>query len=69
MELNLSDTDIIFIYGTFKKKLAEIERIESSPNCPFSKSTIKDQKAPYISVIEKLKSTYPGLCKMDNYKF
>ena len=42
--VELADTDIIFIYGCFQKKLAEIDKISSSPNCPFDKTTISSQK-------------------------
>ena len=66
MKIELSDTDIIFIYGHFQKQLAQIDKITSTPNCPFDKSTINEQKAPYLSVIEKLRTQYPNLSKMDN---
>ncbi len=65
--VELADTDIIFIYGCFQKKLAEIDKISSSPNCPFDKTTINSQKKPYLSVIEKLSLQVPNLTKMDKY--
>lgn len=37
MTIELSDTDVIFIYGQFQKQLAEIEKISLSENCPFDK--------------------------------
>lgn len=67
MKIDLSDTDVIFIYGHFQKKLAEIESIASAPNCPLDKKTVNEQKAPYLSVIEKLTSQIPSLTKMDKY--
>ncbi len=67
MKIDLSDTDIVFIYGHFQKQLAEIDKIASAPGCPFDKKTIKIQKAPYMSVIEKLTSQIPNLTKMDKY--
>lgn len=65
--IELADTDIIFIYSCFQKELAEIDKISSSPNCPFDKTTISNQKAPYLSVVEKLSLQVPNLTKMDKY--
>lgn len=65
MKIELSDTDVIFIYGHFQKQLAEIDKIASTPGCPFDKNTIENQKQPYMSVIEKLASQIPNLTKMD----
>ena len=66
MNIELSDTDIIFIYGQFKKQLSDIDKSASSPDCPFDKSTIKNQRVPYLSVIEKLAKQVQGLERMDN---
>ncbi len=65
--IELADTDIVFIYGHFQKQLAEIDKLASFPNCPFDKSTIKSQKLPYLSVVEKLSAQVPNLAKMDKY--
>lgn len=67
MKLELSENDVLFIYGNFQKKIAEIDKISASPECPFDKVTIANQKAPYLSVIEKLNSQVPSLKKVDNY--
>lgn len=67
LTVELTDTDIIFIYGHFQKQLAEIDKIALTPNCPISKSTIKREKLPYLSIIEKLEKQIPGLTKMDKY--
>lgn len=67
MKLELSDRDVLFIYGNFQKRIAEIDRISASPECPYDKTTIANQKAPYLSVIEKLSSQIPNLKKADNY--
>lgn len=65
--VELADTDIIFIYGCFQKKLAEIDKISTSPNCPFDKTTISNQKAPYLSVVEKLSLQVTDLIKWINF--
>lgn len=65
MQVELSDIDIIFIYGHFKKELSKIDKIAVTSGCPFDKSTIENQKAPFLSVVEKLSSQFPNLTKMD----
>lgn len=65
MKIELSDTDVIFIYGHFQKKLAEINKIATAPGYPFDKKTIENQKEPYMSVIDKLASQIPNLTKID----
>ena len=67
MLIELSDTDVTFIYGYFLKELSQINCIASTPNCPFDKSTIANQKIPFESVIKKLRAQYPNLEKLDNH--
>lgn len=67
MFVELSDTDIAFIYGHFLKELSKINRIASAPDCPFDKSTITNQKNPFESVVEKLRVQYPNLEKLDDH--
>ena len=64
LNIELADTDVVFIYGCFQKELAKIDKIASDPHCPFDKSTIKSQRSPYLSVIEKLGSQVPDLYEM-----
>lgn len=66
MVVELDNIDIVFIYGEFKKQLSKIDKIASSKDCPFAKSTIREQKAPYLSIVEKLSSQFPNLKQMDN---
>lgn len=65
MKIDLSDTDVLFIYGHFQKQLAEIDKIATASGCPFDKKTIEAQKESYISVVEKLASQIPYLEKMN----
>lgn len=67
MKIELSESDIVFIYGCFQKELSQISKIESSLSCPFDKETIKNQKEPYLNVVEKLCSQVPGLKNMNQY--
>lgn len=65
IKVELSDADVIFIYGNFLKELSKIEKMKSSANCPFDENTISNNKAPYLSVVEKLKKQCPQLKKLD----
>ena len=65
--LKLSKNDLIFIYGYFQKQLASIDKFTSTPECPFDSETIKSQRAPFLSVIDKIRSQYPKLEAMDKY--
>lgn len=67
MKIELSEADILFIYGHFQKQLAEIDKIASAPGCPYDRKTIETQKASYKSVIDKLNSQIPYLDKMNKY--
>lgn len=67
MNIELSKTDILFIYGHFQKQLAKLDEIADAPNCPVAHSSINNQKASYLSVIEKLRSQVPSLKQMDKY--
>ena len=67
MTVDLDSTDILFIYGTFKKKLAELDVIASRPDCPFDKQSINQQEKLYLSVTDKLSQQIPNLLKIDNY--
>ena len=67
MNIELSDTDVLFIYGHFQKQLAEIDHIAKSPDCPFDKESINNQKAPYLSVTKKLAEQVPNLKQTDKY--
>ena len=65
--LKLSKSDIVFIYGHFQKQLANADKIAQSHDLPFDAKAINRQKAPYLSVIEKIRSQYPDLATMDKY--
>ncbi|MGN0506669.1 MAG: hypothetical protein ACI4FZ_08915 [Lachnospiraceae bacterium] len=67
LDLRLSKADIVFIYGHFQKQLASIDKIASSNDCLYDAETIENQKAPYLSAINKIRSQYPNLTTMDKY--
>lgn len=67
MNLELSNTDILFIYGLFIKKLKELDKYNETPNSGLSKTSVKKEKAPYLSVIEKIRAQYPNLIEMDKF--
>lgn len=69
MEINFSNQDVLFIYGTFKKKVQQLEEIKNTPGCPFSNSDMKKEIGLYTSVMDKLREAVPNLAKMDSFKF
>lgn len=66
MNIELSETDILFIYGHFQKELSKIDKIASSENCSFDKKSITNEKLPYLSVVEKIRTQIPNIQKVDN---
>ena len=44
MKIDLSDTDVLFIYGHFQKQLAEIDKIATASGCPFDKKDHRSSK-------------------------
>lgn len=65
MHIELSDTDVLFIYGHFQKQITEIDQIAKSPDCPFDKGSINKQKTPYLSVMQKLAEQVPNLKQLN----
>lgn len=68
MEIDFTNQDLIFIYGTFRKEIRKLEDIKNAPNCPFSKKDIDREIKLYSSINDKLKEVNPNLEKMDKYK-
>jgi hypothetical protein len=69
MEINFTNQELILVYGHFKKKINELEKIKSTPNCPFPKKDIDKDISLYTSITDKLKSANPNLGNMDDYRF
>lgn len=69
MEINFSNTEVIFIYGKFKKEIRKLEELKETPGCPFSADDIDKDIALYTSLTKKLKEAVPNLSKMDAYRF
>lgn len=61
MKIELPDKDILFIYGHFQKQLTELNKMETLPNCPLDKTSLKREKSLYLSIIEKLAEQAPKL--------
>lgn len=68
MEINFSNTDVVFIYGHFRKEARKLENIKNSPHCSISKSDINNDIKLYNSISDKLLDACPGLSKMDEFK-
>ncbi|WP_029502528.1 hypothetical protein [Lachnoclostridium phytofermentans] len=69
MDINFSTQDALFIYGTFKKKVQQLEEIKNTPGCPFSDTDMKKEIKLYTSIMDKLKDAVPGLEKLDSFSF
>lgn len=68
MEINFSDTDVIFIYGHFRKQARKLEEIKNLPNCPVSATDIDKEIQLFSSIADKLRDACPGLSKLDSYR-
>lgn len=67
MEINFSDTDVIFMYGHFRKQARKLQEIKSAPNCCIDAKNLDDEIALYTSLADKLREAAPGLSKLDNF--
>ncbi len=65
MIIDLSETDVLFIYGHFLKQLKQIKEAEIASGCPLDKTSIQNLKEPYLSVIEKLAKQAPFVKELD----
>ncbi len=67
MNIDFSDTDILFIYGHFRKEAQKLEKIKSMPDCPVSKVSLTQDIKLFNDIADKLRDACPGLSKMDNF--
>lgn len=67
LNVTLSDVDILFIYMQLHEDLKKLDTILFAPDCPLDKQSIKNQRDPFISVMNKLSEQYPNLTRMDKY--
>lgn len=67
MEINFTDQDILFIYGTFKKKIEKLNVLKSTPNCPIADDSINKEIELYTSVVNKLLEAQPKLAALEPY--
>lgn len=68
MEINFSDTDLIFMYARFRKESRKLKEIRDTPNCPISPKNINQEIQLYDSLADKLRDACPGLKKLDDYR-
>lgn len=67
MEINFTDRDVLFIYGTFKKKIEKLNLLKSTPNCPIADESINQDIELYSSVVDKLLEVQPNLRNLEPY--
>lgn len=68
MNIDLSNEEIIYIYGHFRKEARKLEELKSSPNCPISKINLNQDIKLFNSIADKLRDACPKLSKLDNYR-
>ncbi len=68
MEINFTNSEIIFIYGHFRKEANKLKAIKDAPDCPISKDNLNQDIDLYTSIADKLLDAYPGLGKFDKFK-
>lgn len=68
MEINFSGTDLVFMYGHFRKEARKLEELSALPDCPVDRKNIAADINLYSSLADKLRDAYPNLSKMDTYK-
>lgn len=67
MEINFTDRDVLFIYGTFKKKLEKLNQLKSIPDCPIAAESIDQDIELYSSVVNKILEAQPKLKVLEPY--
>lgn len=53
MDYKFSETEILFIYGRFKKERARLEQLKR-------KASVKSEIALYSSIIQKIEALHPN---------
>lgn len=67
MKIDFTPQDVLFIYGTFKKKIGKLNELKSTPGCPIAVENIDQDIELYSSICAKLLEAQPNLGKLDSY--
>lgn len=67
MNLELSNTDILFIYSHFINDLKSLEEKNKNSATRLDKTSLNREKKLYLSVIEKIRAQHPNLIEMDKF--
>lgn len=59
-----SNTEMLFIYGHFKKEVKKLESLKSTPNCPVDKKSINQEIKLFSSITDKIDKEYPQFSAM-----
>lgn len=68
MDINFSNTDVVFMYGHFRKEARKLTELKNTPKCPIHEDTLNTDIDLYTSLADKLREACPGLSKLDDYK-
>lgn len=69
MDVKLTNSEIVFVYGHFRKEAHKLVSLKAKPDCPIDKSTIQKDIDLYNSIADKFLDAYPGLSKLDKHDF
>jgi hypothetical protein len=64
LNINLTNSESIFIYGKFINEIKNLESIKNASNSPLSKSDINKDLKLYSSITKKLEEANPNLKKL-----
>lgn len=67
MDINFSDSDLVFMYGHFRKEANKIIKLKNTSGCPIHEDTLNVDINLYTSLADKLRDACPALGKMDKY--
>ena len=68
MNINFSNTDLVFMYGHFRKQARKLTEMKNAPNCPIDSFSLDQDIDLFTKLADKLKEAYPNLSQLDNYK-
>lgn len=64
MNIELADTEIIYIYGRMLKEVNTLKEMNSNSNIKLAKESYEDQIATPNSIVKKLLEAYPQLASL-----
>lgn len=60
-----SKRDLLYIYGTFMKRIKQTEEIAAHPQKPIAKESTDQELQLCRSITDKIEAVYPGIGKLE----